>query len=134
MRGGYAIHSDYRYPANPGTISMHKLIMNPPRGKFVDHINGDKLDNRRSNLRLVTSSQNSMNRKPIRNTKSGYKGVTFNPRNNTWQARIGYMGKRIHLGNRKDVKEAAGLYVEAAKIIQGEYMHSTTLKMLKEGV
>jgi hypothetical protein len=107
---------------------MHKVILEAPTGKVVDHINGDKLDNRRVNLRVVTQSQNSMNRRPYENTKSGYKGVTFS--HGRWQARIGSNGIRKTLGYFKTAREAAEAYAIAAKDIQGECMHPTTMKVL----
>jgi len=56
-------------------LSIHRTIMSPPKGMDVDHINGDPLDNRRSNLRICTRSQNSQNKKLRNDSASGYKGV-----------------------------------------------------------
>ena len=128
VRGEYAVHSEYHYPKNPGTTSMHKLIMPTPEGKVIDHINGNGLDNRRSNLRIVAQAQNCMNKKPY--SSSGYKGVTFDARYNSWQARIGINGKRITLGSCKTAIEAAKLYARAAKEIQGDYMHISTRSLV----
>ena len=55
--------------------SIHRLVMGNPRGMFVDHINGDTLDNRKENLRVCTRSQNSQNQRLKSHSKSGYKGV-----------------------------------------------------------
>ena len=56
-------------------MAVHRVIMNAPKGMDVDHINGDRLDNRKENLRICTRSQNSQNKKSRRDSKSGYKGV-----------------------------------------------------------
>lgn len=132
MRGEYAVHSKYRYPANPGTLSMHKLILDSPEGMKVDHINGNCLDNRRANLRVATHSQNMMNRRTNTNTKSGLKGVTFDSRYGCWQARIGINGKRITLGSFKTKEEAGIAYALAAEKLQGEFMHNDSAKLLEE--
>lgn len=60
------------------TVLMHRVILNSPLGFDVDHINGNGLDNRRSNLRVVTTSQNLANRRRFKNNRSGYKGVVKN--------------------------------------------------------
>ena len=65
--------------AHPGktTVYMHRLIMAAPRGRQVDHINHDTLDNRRENLRIVTNRQNNENRNgAYKNSKSGIRGVS----------------------------------------------------------
>ena len=58
-------------------LYLQRLIMNPPEGKQVDHINLNKLDNRRINLRVATESQNKMNRKAQKNNKLGYKDISI---------------------------------------------------------
>ena len=70
------------------TVRMQRLVMNAPVGVQVDHINGDTLDNRKSNLRLCTRSQNGANRRTTKGT-SKYKGVTRDRRRagNQWHAR-----------------------------------------------
>lgn len=79
------------------------------RGFYIDHINGDRLDNRRCNLRLCTPSQNAMNRKIPSTNTSGYKGVSLVQYNNKWLAQIVVQGKTIRLGvfeNKNDAIEA----------------------------
>ena len=70
------------------SIRMHRAIMQPPKGLVVDHINGDKLDNRRSNLRVVEYSVNSINRhcgkRP--NSSSKYHGVFWDNSKQKWRA------------------------------------------------
>lgn len=69
-------------------LRMHRLIIDAPKGIQVDHINGDGLDNRKENLRLVSVSQNQINRGlPVNNT-SGFKGVSWMSSCNKWFAQI----------------------------------------------
>lgn len=102
-------------------IAMHRLILNAKTGQMCDHINGDRLDNRRSNLRLVTYSENAMNKcKPRKKTHSKYKGICFN-KYSGWKATIRPNGKYIHLGYYQDEKKAAEVYDKAAKKYFGSY-------------
>lgn len=108
--------------ANTGYIYLHNLIMQPSEGLWVDHIDGNKLDNRRSNLRICTHSQNTANRK----RKSGefsslYKGVTFDKNRNRWRASIAFNGKRRRIGDFMNELEAAQAYNEAAIKTHGEF-------------
>lgn len=83
---------------------LHKMIK--PSSEVVDHINGDKLDNRRSNLRVVTRSLNRVNSKMQRN-KSGFRGVYWRPDRNHWIARMNAGGKYHYIGSFKTKLEAA---------------------------
>ena len=97
----YAVKSIWK----KGKLRMHRLIMKPTGNKVVDHINGDGLDNRKSNLRLCLNNENLMNRHTKPRSNSGKTGVSFNSRNQKWQAQIGYQGKVWHLGwfsNKED--------------------------------
>ncbi len=58
-------------------IYIHRLIMNPEKRLQVDHANKNKLDNRKSNLRVCTGSENSVNKFDLNKNKSGFKGVSF---------------------------------------------------------
>ena len=73
---GYAIRS-YSMDGKEVLIGLHREIMQPPPGLVVDHINHDKLNNTRANLRLLTQQQNLVNRRVFRNNDTGFKGVTF---------------------------------------------------------
>lgn len=108
------------------TISMHRLIMNAPKGKEVDHINGDKLDNRKSNLRFCTRKQNGKNKGFSKNNTSGFKGVYWhrtkykNKISGYWAARIACEGKK-YVKYFKNKLEAAHAYNELAKKYHGEF-------------
>jgi len=101
-----------------------------PKDFLVDHINGDKLDDRRSNLRLATRTDNEAN-KPKRRTQSGgapssqYKGVSFVPggREKCWRVTLTYEHKQIRLGAYTTEKEAAEVYNEAAVHYFGEFAY-----------
>ena len=99
---------------------MHGLIMPAPDGQFVDHINGNGLDNRRENLRLVTHQQNSFNQKH-HGGSSKFKGVSIDRISGSWRAYITVDGKRKHLGRHGTEIDAAKAYDMAAKEFFGEY-------------
>jgi hypothetical protein len=101
---------------------MHRFIMNAPDGLDVDHIRPmDTLDNRRSNLRLATESQNAMNRRIQSNSETGCKGVSRTAKSGNYRARITINGEVICLGTRKTKKAASALYWEAALKYHGEF-------------
>lgn len=95
--------------------------MQPEDGFWVDHINGDTLDNRRSNLRLCTVSGNNHNRMKSKNNTSGYKGVSWLKQNQKWRAYIKVNSKDKHLGCYLDKEDAARAYDKAAKEYFGEF-------------
>lgn len=75
-------------------VYLHRMIMKPPKGMVVDHINGDGLDNRRSNLRIVKHEQNSRNWHRRSTNTSGVIGAYYEKRRGRWNARFRYRGKR----------------------------------------
>lgn len=102
-------------------ISMHRMIMKPESKQEVDHINGNGLDNRRSNLRLCSSSQNKFNRgKPKTNT-SGYKGVSWEKDRNKWTSQIRVDGQRLRLGSFDLIADAVAAYNKASKKYHGKF-------------
>jgi hypothetical protein len=102
-------------------VKMHNLIMSPPPGIQVDHINRNGLDNRRANLRLATHQEQMRNRKKFANSSSRYKGVTWHKGSKKWQANIRVDGKLIYLGKYVHEQDAALAYDAAAKHYFGEF-------------
>lgn len=92
-----------------------------PKGFLIDHIDGNSLNNRRSNLRLATRQENNRNRKKSKNNTSGYKGVCFDKYKKKWVATIGVDGKVIWLGRFKTPELAYEAYCEAAIKYHGEF-------------
>lgn len=99
---------------------MHRLIMGYPK-ENVDHKNGNKLDNRLSNLRLCNQSQNTANSPKRKTNVSGYKGVSWNKRYSKWEAYITKDYKHIFLGYFDDRKEAALAYNNRAILEFGDF-------------
>jgi len=88
---------------------MHRYIMSAEKGVFVDHKSGDGLDNRRSNLRLCTNTQNQQNQHRVRGV-SKYKGVSWNVKIGKWQVRIRINGKQLYVGYYDSEVEGAMAY------------------------
>lgn len=108
---GYAVRN-YFLPNGRKTIQyMHRLLMETPVGMHTDHINGNKLDNRRTNLRVCTPSQNILNSKLSKSNNSGVKGVSRS--RNRWKARIMINRKDITIGYFSDLADAIGARVTA---------------------
>lgn len=111
-------------PDNVGThhVLMHVLLMRPPHGLEVDHINLDSLDNRRLNLRIGTRSQNMANARRRPNNTSGYNGVGWHAEKGKWRAYIrSDGGGQRFLGYFDDPEEAARVRDIAARVVFGEF-------------
>ncbi len=115
---GYVCHSHY---INGKRVLwyIHKQILNPNPGFFCDHINRDKTDNQRSNLRICTFSQNNANR--VQSNKTGFKGLGWHNRNQRWQVYLKKNGKPYYGGQFKTIKEAAQKYNELALKLHGSF-------------
>lgn len=106
---------------NEGVVYLHRAICKAQPGQEVDHINDNKLDNRRANLRLCTRSQNEGHKRISRRNTSGYKGVSFNKREQKWVANICKDRHLYFLGYFKTANEAATAYDVAATKLFGEF-------------
>ena len=103
---------------------IHRLLLGATNPKMqVDHINGNKLDNRKENLRLATNQQNQHNVGKRKNNTSGYKGVSWYRKRKKWKAAIKHNKKSIHLGYYDTPEEASRAYDKAAVEFFGEFAH-----------
>lgn len=100
---------------------MHREVMSAKEGEILDHIDLDKLNNQKANLRNATYSQNAVNRLPPRSNKSGFKGVCFDKVRKKFKSSVKVDGKLIYLGYFKDRTDAARAYNEAAVKYHGEF-------------
>jgi len=121
---GYAVADLHNIDNEFGVrhVTMHRMLLKPDRGKVVDHVNGNGLDNRRENIRICTLSQNNANfAVGGKRNKSGYKGVSWHKSTQKWRATLLLGGKQHYLGIFDDKLEAARAYnVEALKCF-GEF-------------
>jgi hypothetical protein len=102
-------------------ILLHRFITGCPDGKIVDHKNGNTLDNRRSNLRICTKTENNRNRRKNKNNTSGYKGVFWDDYHKKWSVSIKNKGRRVYLGLFDDPQKAYEAYVAASQKYHGEF-------------
>ena len=116
-----------KYYARVKSTFLHRLIINVDDPKlYIDHINGNSLDNRRKNLRVCTNAENQWNCGKKSTSKQKYKGVR-QTRYGTYEARIRYGGKRHHLGTFKTIEEAVKVYNEKALEVHGEFAYVNVL-------
>jgi len=119
----------YRYVSiDRVTYLEHRLVWFYCYGEWpkcdIDHINGDKKDNRIENLRLATVSQNCFNTKISKRNTSGFKGVDYHKPTKKWRAAIKISGKNYHIGLFATAEEAGAAYAEFAKKAHGEFYNS----------
>lgn len=126
---GYAVRKtrvSEKHLQSSKAIFLHREILKPRAGFLVDHINRDKLDNRKSNLRLATRSQSQQNRAVDRDSKSGYKGVFCMTgkkvnKDRRWRAMIRVNNQHFFLGYYNKKETAARIYNDAARKYFGEF-------------
>lgn len=100
-----------------GTTRLHRFILDCPKGYVVDHINRDKLDNRKSNLRIVTNQQNQFNRKLGKNNVSGCIGVHYNKKCKKWCCQLTHNGKCVYSALFDNINDA----IEQRKSLEKQY-------------
>lgn len=117
---GYAVRKS-SVVGDLSQVFMHREILNCPKGKFVDHVNRNKLDNRKENLRIADAKQNGANRDLLSNNSSGYIGVSYNKKMKKWSASTRVNCKQKHLGFYETKEEAAKAYNVAVIAVHGEF-------------
>jgi hypothetical protein len=118
---GYAIRRITVANRKQKVIFMHRIVAKTPDNMQTDHINRKKLDNRKSNLRHCTPSQNKANISKRSDNTSGYKGVIWAKRHRKWCAQIIVNGKLKNLGYYNDIEIASLAYKKAAFEYFGEF-------------
>lgn len=107
---------------------LHQFLMSAPPGWQVDHINHDTMDNRRGNLRVVTPSENGMNKRKANGTfSSQYKGVSWHKGAGKWIVEVRFEGTRHYVGLFTDEHEAAEAYNVKAVEVAGDFVHLNTI-------
>jgi hypothetical protein len=124
---GYAERTEKNLKGQTIKIKMHREILKTPKGVFTDHINGNKLDNRRSNIRLCTKAQNACNRGLPKNNTSGHKGVCWYAPKEMWKAYIMKNRKQILLGYYANLTEASSAYNKASLLLHGQFSKPNVL-------
>lgn len=104
---GYATTTTPRVNGYRKTIGLHRFLLNDPECEAIDHINRNKLDNRKCNLRQVTHSENCRNKGKRRGCSSQHRGVSWNRRKGKWQVVIRDQGRLKWLGWFESEDEAA---------------------------
>lgn len=122
---GYAVRFEKGDGEKHRVILMHRVITGAPDGKFVDHINSNRLDNRKSNLRTCSPQENTWNKSFQPRNKTKLKGVRFEPDRGKYLAKIGYNGKTYNLGRYNCAEDAAMAYRLAAKKFHGEFSNQS---------
>ena len=120
--GRYAARNKYLGNNKTKVVFMHNEILEKPKNMVIDHINGNGLDNRLSNIRVCTQSQNMLNINKHKDNKSGHKGIYFCKNVNKWRAQITIpnIGNK-HIGLFNDLEEAIKAYSKAKAKFHKEY-------------
>lgn len=103
---GYARRASYDVNGTFHSVFMHRVINDTPKGFETDHINRDRLDNRRSNLRTVTKLENQQNKGIYKNNTSGHSGISYYAKYDKWRARMQMNGKLIFIGYFDTIEQA----------------------------
>lgn len=114
----------YIFTGNEHPVQLHRMVLNYYGELAVDHINGDRLDNRKANLRICSVAKNNINKALQSNNTSGITGVCFDKSRNKWAVEIHLDGIGCHLGRYKTLQEACYCRYIAEIILFKEYRSS----------
>lgn len=126
---GYSLHvnskgyAEVRFTENKKlkSILIHRVVVSAGKNEIVDHVNGNTLDNRKENLRIVTRNQNMQNCKTYKSSSTGFKGVSWHSSAKKYIARIQVNKSRMIIGYYDDINDAILARKEASKKYHGEY-------------
>lgn len=121
--GCFIATRSFRLFGKPRKRYMHRFIMGAQKGEIIDHIDGNPLNNQRSNLRFASRSGNGANNASLlpKHNTSGLRGVSWNKQKKKWTAQIKVSGKQKYVGAYAYSYDAAKAYNEAAKKYHGEF-------------
>jgi hypothetical protein len=125
---GYAIREIWTGNKRRERVRMHREVMKTPKGVEVDHVNGNRLDNRKINLRHCTRSQNNRNSAVRSDNNTGYKGVALHRHSGLYHATINVDGRQISLKYHKTPEGAARAYNKAAVKHFGKFAKLNEIK------
>lgn len=121
------------YAKNTKGVGMHRMVLRAPKGKLVDHIDGNGLNNVRSNLRLATHSQNAINRHLRLPVPTHFRGIYQNPKTDRWFAHVSHYGKSIMKGEEfTRPEDAARDYDRIVLMLHGEFAATNESQRLFE--
>lgn len=121
LRTVYALRKTSLRDGPRRTALLHRQLMQPPDYMQIDHIDGDGLNNRRENMRIVTHQQNQQNTRISCKNTSGVKGVCWDIGKNKWRAKISIGGKQKYLGLFTCIQAAAAAYAAASEKHHGKF-------------
>ena len=126
-------HFDNGYASNKDLGAMHRWLMKPAPGLLVDHIDGDRLNNTRANLRIVTNQQNQSNRRNGYGA-SKYVGLSWDGKFNRWKVSVTHQGKPHYVGVFRDEIEAVKAYNQKSIELRGDYAGVNVIDGYTNGV
>ena len=124
-RSGFYAHRQVREGGKTRKEYMHRRIAGAGQGEYVDHINGDRADNRIDDLLAANRSENQCNRSALSSNTSGYPGVSWHKKSGSWAVRLMKNGKTHALGYFKDLELAGLVSKEARAKFHGQFAHQS---------